>query len=301
MKVVALIFSVVLVIPAGAFRLKHPASCDVSKRHMWYKKHTFLMQASKDSQKEAAKTTTKNLGSYYRRPSAALERGGGFFVPGLEGYRLRLVMGGLAISLIGLNRWPGYVVDASQIRSETIGLLCAFLSLLQAIVDMQTEMAVSRRREAISSEATSETLGAAPSGENTFGEDSDSGSDLKVSSVSPNLGVEGNRLKWIGGVILQLTPACTVLFISNQKEVVGRFGLADRGAANNVSEVPAPSVVLAGDAVMNVLPSVCQQALVIGIRGGGALVMGTTLRGAGVWGEADKAWLERLGAYVRNL
>lgn len=32
-------------------------------------------------------STTKNLGSYYRRPSAAIEKGGGFFVPGLEGFR----------------------------------------------------------------------------------------------------------------------------------------------------------------------------------------------------------------------
>ncbi|CAN0432312.1 unnamed protein product [Ascophyllum nodosum] len=31
--------------------------------------------------------TEKNLGSYYRRPSAAIEQGGGFFVPGLEGFR----------------------------------------------------------------------------------------------------------------------------------------------------------------------------------------------------------------------
>ena len=30
---------------------------------------------------------TKNLGSYYRRPSAAVEQGGGFFVPGLQGFR----------------------------------------------------------------------------------------------------------------------------------------------------------------------------------------------------------------------
>ena len=46
----------------------------------------------------------KNMGSYYRRPSAALERGGGFFVPGLEGYKLRAVMGILVLVLFAANR-----------------------------------------------------------------------------------------------------------------------------------------------------------------------------------------------------
>jgi hypothetical protein len=46
----------------------------------------------------------KNMGSYYRRPSAALERGGGFFVPGLEGYKLRAVMGALVLVLFAANR-----------------------------------------------------------------------------------------------------------------------------------------------------------------------------------------------------
>lgn len=35
--------------------------------------------------------TSKNMRSYYNRPSAAIERGGGFFVPGLQGFRYPLV------------------------------------------------------------------------------------------------------------------------------------------------------------------------------------------------------------------
>ena len=53
---------------------------------------------------EPERRPQKNMSSYYKRPSAALERGGGFFVPGLEGYKLRAAMGTLVLTLLALNR-----------------------------------------------------------------------------------------------------------------------------------------------------------------------------------------------------
>lgn len=52
---------------------------------------TYLLDARlhcpADRMATGPRSETKNLGIYYRRPSTAIERGGGFFVPGLEGYR----------------------------------------------------------------------------------------------------------------------------------------------------------------------------------------------------------------------
>ena len=39
----------------------------------------------------------------YIRPSAAIERGGGFFIPGLEGAKLRIALGGGLLVLSGLS------------------------------------------------------------------------------------------------------------------------------------------------------------------------------------------------------
>ncbi len=39
---------------------------------------------------------------FYRRPSKAIEQGGGFFIPGLEGERIRIVTAlALLVALLG--------------------------------------------------------------------------------------------------------------------------------------------------------------------------------------------------------
>jgi len=60
---------------------------------------------------------TKGL---YVRPSKALEVGGGFYVPGLEGYRLRVAIVGLVFTLLTLNRLllPGYEPQFTQVRQR---------------------------------------------------------------------------------------------------------------------------------------------------------------------------------------
>jgi hypothetical protein len=45
----------------------------------------------------------KQAKGFYIRPSAAIERGGGFFIPGLEGAKLRIALGGGLLALSGLS------------------------------------------------------------------------------------------------------------------------------------------------------------------------------------------------------
>lgn len=73
--------------------------------------------------------------SFYKRPSKAIEMGGGFFIPGLEGYRLRLATAALVFVLLVLNRFPGYDPSASQFTSEAIGAGAAVVLLAQALVE----------------------------------------------------------------------------------------------------------------------------------------------------------------------
>ncbi len=73
--------------------------------------------------------------SFYKRPSKAIEMGGGFFIPGLEGYRLRLFTAVLVFALLALNRFPGYGPSQSQLTSEVIGVGAAVVLFAQALVE----------------------------------------------------------------------------------------------------------------------------------------------------------------------
>eukprot|EP00611_Tribonema_gayanum_P015403 TRINITY_DN27230_c0_g1_i1.p1 TRINITY_DN27230_c0_g1~~TRINITY_DN27230_c0_g1_i1.p1 ORF type:complete len:287 (+),score=41.79 TRINITY_DN27230_c0_g1_i1:93-863(+) len=240
----------------------------------------------------------KNMSSYYKRPSAALERGGGFFVPGLEGYKLRAAMGALVFVFLVLNRYPGYEVDPPQLRSETIGAFCGALLLLQALLDRATEQAATERRAAL------DTTSADP-------EDSDVGSEVGLAGGGTRLRrvassltqAQADRVGWVADTLLQLTPACTVLLVTAAGEVVARFGVSD---AQEEEAVPMPLLDSAAktaslnssSAALKALPSACAQALAVRCSSNSVLLLGTTLRGAGVWNDVDTVWVERLGAYM---
>ena len=75
----------------------------------------------------------RGLKGYYRRPSKAIEQGGGFFVPGLEDERIRLVT---AAALIVAFVWNGYgapVLYVNQIVTQMIGVFMIMLLIAQGI------------------------------------------------------------------------------------------------------------------------------------------------------------------------
>ena len=45
----------------------------------------------------------KQAKGFYLRPSAAVERGGGFFIPGLEGFRVRVAIAVVTLALLAFN------------------------------------------------------------------------------------------------------------------------------------------------------------------------------------------------------
>jgi len=61
--------------------------------------------------------------------------GGGFFIPGLEGYKLRLATAVVVLALLALNRFPGYALSTSQGTSEIIGAGAAIILLAQSLIE----------------------------------------------------------------------------------------------------------------------------------------------------------------------
>jgi hypothetical protein len=152
-------------------------------------------------QQQQQQQKKENLGSYYKRPSAAIERGGGFFVPGLEGYRLRLAMGGVAAVLLVLNRFPGYTVDPSQLRSEGIAAVASFLLIGQAAVDM-LRMQISADRELQQADDDGTLTLPVAGGEG--------GVAYIASTADSSL---GERLRFAAATILRLSPASALVVV----------------------------------------------------------------------------------------
>lgn len=96
-----------------------------------------LAQAADDSDellyKDVKSTGERGMKGFYRRPSKAIEQGGGFFVPGLEGERVRLLTAFALLVALLVNRVGLTEVSFRVQTSETVGALVVFLLFAQGI------------------------------------------------------------------------------------------------------------------------------------------------------------------------
>ena len=168
-----------------------------------------------EAQRRGGGRGTKGM---YVRPSKALEVGGGFYVPGLEGYRLRVAIVGLVLTLLALNRLllPGYTPQSSQVISEGIVVLTALFVLAQALFDAAFA----------GGDARGGGLEAPPAAGASGGSDAEQppgavGARLAATEmyVDPDVG-EGQRykLQWLMGAALQTVQAgSSALVLGRQK------------------------------------------------------------------------------------
>jgi hypothetical protein len=99
---------------------------------------------SKASQSGPPEPVVKS--SYYKNPSRAIEKGGGFYIPGLRGPRLRFFVGGAALFLLGLNIYRGIDSDGfadglsatSNFTSNALAILASTIILLTAFRDSRS-------------------------------------------------------------------------------------------------------------------------------------------------------------------
>ena len=75
----------------------------------------------------------RGMKGYYRRPSRAIEKGGGFFVPGLEGERIRVISAAALILMIATNRAGVLIAPPALIISELIAIISAVILFVQGL------------------------------------------------------------------------------------------------------------------------------------------------------------------------
>ena len=141
----------------------------------------------------------------YSRPSAAIERGSGFFIPGLEGGRVRVAFG----ILVGIaNQFLSATTANSEYYTTSITITNIFVSLLliQAGVEYIKD--------------TSPTLGR----EGTKKRNSSSkSSSMQVDQyIAPSLlhssETKLESMSWVASTLLALTPATGITILSSHME-----------------------------------------------------------------------------------
>ena len=194
-----------------------------------YQSRTQLAVIPKNTATESS-TQTKTVGrneGVYVRPSAAVERGSGFFIPGLEGPRLRLVAGSLGLALAAWNHYSqGAAGDSETAANATINIdevtavVFSLLVLLQGSIEavrekqpITTSPVDSRKRRTVVDNTRATGLIW------TLPEITDSWLD----SLDRR-----NRIEWVGQTYLALTPATCLWLLSTDDGIVFRIEQEDR-------------------------------------------------------------------------
>lgn len=103
--------------------------------------HLRFAITSKSSSNNNSAEPPQVKASFYKNPSKAIEKGGGFFIPGLRGPRLRFFVSFVSISLLSLNHFLSPSVPSDTLAiSESIALFSTFCVFATAITDTFLEV-----------------------------------------------------------------------------------------------------------------------------------------------------------------
>jgi len=169
----------------------------------------------------------------YARPSAAIERGSGFYVPGLEGSRVRGLFGVLVLTLTVINTYSFSVstgasetvsssMSSTLTISEIISITYSILLILQGLVEFGKEngFVVDLSNNGIDPNDTTNSVDT-NSNSNDDGEETQQSQENKktvnqyaspqlLSSTSSQI---INDLQWISASFVSLTPATHILLV----------------------------------------------------------------------------------------
>lgn len=155
----------------------------------------------------------KDSKGVYARPSAAIERGSGFFIPGLEGPRVRLLFGLTVLILTAVNHALADVTAYSL--TETLAVGYSMLLLLQAAIEFGKEEngnVLSLDRSEASASDPNSTTG-----------DVSLLQQWALDSVSPEW---NEKVQWSAASYIALTPAKTILLL-DKDHVIYSLGLKE--------------------------------------------------------------------------
>ncbi len=221
--------------------------------------------------------------SYYKRPAAAMERGGGFYVPGLEGGRLRVAAASvLAVGLV-LNHAFSSEPMPSQWVSEALGAAGCAAVIAQSVAQQF-------RQKQLERDSFRATLASRLKETQLTGE-----------SLDPTAAA---RAEWAAASLLRLTPARAIVWVDGDALLL-RAGRFPEGDGPGVAAASMRELLPAGarSACLNIeqppppLPSNAASVAVCRCGESGMLALASEQPAA--FTEKHLEWLGQVAALLR--
>ena len=211
---VTLLLSLQCLHEASAF-----APTSINKHHLQKRTHSTNLFATNNEKPKSARER-----GIYSRPSAAIERGSGFFIPGLEGPRIRLLFGMTVLIADGANHLvaESQVGDYGQVVAEVLAAGYGAFLLLQGLIES----------------GVGDNRGVATKGGEDLIVESDGDNVIGLSSPVSNSGfspaIEGDKsamksIQRLAQTIVSLTPATHFLIANEEDGILYRYGIWDDG------------------------------------------------------------------------
>lgn len=168
-----------------------------------------ITTASSNKMKKKKNTSTNTTKGVYVRPSAAIERGSGFYIPGLEGSRIRFLFG---ISILILNYINSITSTSNNLSSSNIYLYVSqilaavygILLMLQGSIEIAKEMGMGLEV-------------ASPTSKLKKQKEKGTNSDLYVQYISSTLkqrnGSIIEAMQWVASSFIAVTSATHVFIL----------------------------------------------------------------------------------------
>ena len=199
---------------------------------------------SKSIETNQSKKKKKKSNGVYVRPSAAIERGSGFFVPGLEGYKVRLFVGTIVVLVtVILHYYNSEIyhpipvstsdtkpfIDSDDVYSsgnnfaEALAIFYGLLVLLQGSIEARKDVL-----------AASSIFN---SGNEQSSLNSSNGKSLQTYQQQWSVDVSDmdwrNKVEWVASTYLSLTTATNMILVGPGKII---FSLGTMARSSNIDD-----------------------------------------------------------------
>ena len=173
---------------------------------------TALFNSNTNQPSSSSKERSKGV---YSRPSAAIEKGSGFFVPGLEGSKVRILFGALVLLLNAINHQVSVNAKLDEVAgfalSEKIATFYGIFLLFQGLIEFAKEIGLGFDGvEDVTSNSVSsddDNVMSANVGERK-------GVEQFISPTLTSMGEDASEAaSWVAATYLSLTPATHVILL----------------------------------------------------------------------------------------
>ena len=273
---------------------------------------TIALRATNDGPPEKKTSKSARDQGIYARPSAAIERGSGFFIPGLEGSRIRFLFGITVLVADAANHVlvgsrPG---DVGQTVAETTSAFYGAFLLLQGSIELAAEKGLALQGAAPSLETDSNVDDSVAGNEGRVINDN---GEIFSDALSGDTAAK-DSIKRLAETIINFTPATYFCFVDEDLGVLYSSGANSNGIEDGknselikasldaISESRGGRVALPKDHPASILvPESARRCILIqkaaGLKGGKACFVVGSDRLLPSFTKNDLRWIGQLAEF----